>query len=487
MKKLFFFFLFSLVLNSVFAQNSGSPDNSIDNINCTCYTIVDDCSGNQLFLEGYVTLGCYFPGDRWKSYRDYPINSDGTVCIGIDDYCGDPSLCMGSGNWEVCDIDDCTIRVFQTVPINPMINGDILGYGNGNPGNSSAYGECYRLHSGPLNTIYTPSIFQLCSGDPAILTLPGMSIPAESGLCLTVTIKDLSGNLIANQSYDSGMTDGENVDITSLLTNIGDDTYIIEMRMGCCGGESTCSPNTYKYAYFRLRKGFSYQPLIAVFPLSGGTIHYETPTLVPNGPNVGNNVPVFIAFTGVNPQTSTPIAVTVTFSRKICGSEGDYLYVSSGTQTVNPGDPAFGGGFVLYDNSNCWCYKVEVKYSDGCSLGGVGQTKDVYYFRFGCEGLKKEKGDSELGGLIENRDIVDFDISIVENPIKDKLGFVWQGKNKDNSFELQIFDSSGRKVLSKKMKTIGNTMNMNFDVNPGIYFYKIYTRGKTFSGKIIKL
>lgn len=477
----FFSFIFLIIGNT---QTFVSPNNTVPDRSCNCFTIVDDCSGQQLFLEGFVVQSCKFDDEKYYHHQDIPINSDGTVCMDFDDNCVNDYLCMDAGNWEVCDIEACTIRVFQTVPIDPMINGQILGYGNGYPGWSSGSGRCYRIHHGELNSIYSPSTFQLCSGEEAILTLPGMSIPAGSGLCLTVSVKDLNGNLIASESYDSGMTNGEDVDITSLLVNVGSDIYKLEMRMGCCDASATCTPNTYKFAYFKLRKGFSYQPGLVRYPLNGGGGSFYTPSLVPTGPYVGS-APSFISFFGYNIQASAPTTINYIFSKKECGSEAEYTYVGGGSQTVNPGAPFFGGGIIETDNNRCWCYKVEVSYSDGCSLGGTGITTDTYYFRVGSTRCveKQEDLDKELG----LRDDSDFGISVTENPVNNELKLQWFGKNNDSSFNLEIFDTSGRSIITRKIANVGNETKMHLDVEPGIYFYRIDTNGKTFSGKIIKL
>ena len=73
---------------------------------------------------------------------------DGKFCPGkLLEGCRDPEICLNSGNWEVCDVKGCTIQLFQTIPTFPSINGTLLGYGYGTPGETGGIGACVgRVH-----------------------------------------------------------------------------------------------------------------------------------------------------------------------------------------------------------------------------------------------------------------------------------------------------------------------------------------------------
>lgn len=481
-------------------QDLISPNNDIDDPNCNCYEIVNSCTNQILEAEGFITVNCHFLGDRRKTRRSYKVE-DGKVCIGnIDErWCLSPTIRLDIGNWEVCNIDGCTIYAFQTLPENPTINGQNLGYGYNTPGgNGSAYGECYKIHSGALNTIWSPSVFQLCAGEEAILNIPGYD-PTDQ--CLHIRIKDLEGNTIAQETYTESnyptyntMVNGENINITDLLSNVGDDLYIIEMQVGCCsilssingidGAYPACTPNTYKYAYFKLRKGFTYTPYLSVYPFGGGAGSSFPLFSFPDGPNIGDDPKYFVGFQGLYPQTSEPITVFIKVTKKVCGSEDSPIHVAGWNQVVNPGDDAFAGGFVINNfGGACLCYTIEVKYSDGCSLGGAGMTVDKYYFK-SCpeDGIIFDEGD------LEKRNVEKSDFKLLENPIQyNELKFGWNGEDSDDSVDLQIFDSNGRLIKSEWINMSDHSISIPFDEKSGIYIYRATCQGENYTGKIIKI
>ena len=143
-----------------------------------------------------------------------------------------------------------------------------------------------------------------------------MSIPDSSGLCLTVNIKTTGGSLVATHNYGAGATNGNTVDLTNLFANTTNQTYIIEMIMGCCGGKSDCTVNTYKYAYITVEGQFSY----SLYGLSsklgpfGGGVHVSfTPSTSPHGPAVPYDL---ITITGYNVQNPQGIDLDMTLVRQ---------------------------------------------------------------------------------------------------------------------------------------------------------------------------
>jgi hypothetical protein len=477
------FFTFCLISN---AQKEVSMDNSVS-YDCECFTFVDACSGEELDIQGSVTLSCILEWDDRPWNRTYPI-VDGKLCIsGALEGCKDSRLCVNSGSWEVCDISGCEIELFQTLSTYPRINGDLIGYGWGTPGGTSGYTYCVgEVHSGPLNNIHGRDELALCPGDPVILQYSGLSIPDKSGLCLTVNIKTTSGSVVATDTYNSDDVTGNTVDLTSLFSGLDTEIYIIEFIMACCDGTETCTVNTYKYAYIELLGSFSYDPIMAAgfFP---DDVSFTPSTTFP-GTQLPANTPLppfllnQVNLIGFNVNATEDVDVSWSLDEIDCTTQSVSTNISSSSFTVEEGDPTFdtGSNLLISQASSCTCYKMSLSYFDICEDEDV--TTD-YFFKNGpnCPDFT---GDDDTKARSNNTG----NIKVIPNPVENEFSLEIDNAFIGNQGSLSIYNMSGTLVMRKEYDVLSNQVNLQFADNAsGIYVYKFKINDQVFTGKFVKM
>lgn len=474
------------------AQKEHVPtDNSIPSTSCECFTFVDDCSGKELDLTGSVTLSCdeIWDGKPWS--RDYTI-VDGKVCIkkAMSD-CKGPSLCLNSGNWEVCDITGCTVRVFQTLSNFPRINGDLIGYGWSVP-STGGIGACVgRIYAGGLNNIHGRDDLYICPGDPVELNYTGLSIPDDSGLCLFVDIKETNGTVIASQKYDSDDVTGSIVDLTSLFADpdVGQGIYIIDFRLTCCDSESpTCSVNTFKTAYIEIHGAFGYSPQVSAGFVPNNT--FFTPTSDFPGTQLPNDVPApplllnQLNLFGNNVNASEDISIDWSLDVVNCTNGAVLSNINSQSVDVEAGDDSFstGANLLIGNASACTCYRMTMTYFDRCE---DDEVTDTYFFKNGpnCPDFQTPDDDTKLRSSKGSN----FNIKVVPNPIQSDLSFTIDANLVGKAGKLQIQNTSGQIIQVESFNELSEVMMVSFDSPKGVYFYEMQVGNEKFSGKFVKM
>ncbi len=471
------------------AQKDIPSDNSIPSTSCECFTFEDACSGKPLDLTGSVTLYCdeIWDGKPWS--RDFPI-VNGEVCIKkwMSD-CKGASLCLNSGNWEVCDITGCTVEVFQTLSNYPYINGELIGYGPFVP-STGGLGACVgRIYAGGLNNIHGRDELFICPGDPVELNYDGLDIPDDSGLCLFVNIKTTDGTIVANDDFNSSDITGSTVDLTALFANLDPDIYIIEFRLTCCDSEvETCSVNTYKYAYIEIKGAFDYSPKVSAGFVPNET--FFTPTSDFPGTQLPNDVPApplllnQINLFGENVNATEDVDISWSLDVVNCTTEAVISNVNSETITVSPGDNSFatGSNLLIGNASACTCYRMTLTYLDRCEDADV---TDTYYFKNGpdCPEFQSPEDDTKL----RSSGSIDGSVKIVPNPVQSELGFTFDKELIGKSASLRIMDASGQVMHTSNFQSLSERVLVNFDALNGVYFYEMKLGDESFTGKFVKM
>lgn len=465
-----------------------SMDNSV-NVDCECFTFVDGCSGEELNLSGSVTLYCELESDGKPWSRTYPI-VDGKLCIKKAlEGCRDSRLCINSGSWEVCDISGCKIEVFQTLSTYPRINGELIGYGWGTPGGTSGYTYCVgEVHSGPLNNIHGRDELALCPGDPVILEYSGLSIPDQSGLCLTVNIKTPGGSIIESDKFGSGDVSGNTVDLTDLFSSLDAQIYIIEFIMSCCDDTEICTVNTYKYAYIELLGAFSYDP-----EMSAGFVPNQV-TFVPSsdfpGTQLPNNTPLppfllnQVNLIGTNVNASEDTDVDWSLDVINCDNQSIVSNQFTGSFTVGENDTNFdtGSNLLIANASECTCYKMSLSYFDRCK---DDTATEEYFFKNGpdCPDFTGEEDDDTK---VRSNNSGKF--KIVPNPIENEFSLQVDKAFIGESAVLNIYNLSGELILRKEYDVLNDQLPIQLNNNvSGVYVYKMQINGEIYTGKIIKM
>jgi hypothetical protein len=477
------------VLSYFFAINSYGQN--VPEIGCDCITFVDDCTGLPINLPGgTVTVYCDLGDGKLPLETVVSIGSDGRACIGTGKGCKNRSICLNAGNWEICKMTGCTARLFQTLARNPSINGVTLG-NYPLEGSTGGVTHCLgRVYSGPLNNINSRTKLLICPGDPVVLNLPGLSIPTNSGLCLTINLKSTDGTILIQQMTFAAGTMSGNVDLTSLFssgTNAGE-SYMLEFILSCCNGASTCTTNARKSVYIEVDGKFSYSPYSNA-GFAPNAISFVPPTS-PYGqllPTAVSPAPgIFInqlSLTGHSVQNPNGVSISYQLWETKCNtSDGDDVLLNSATQAAS--NPFTLGSFLLFStNSDCKCYKLNLTYNDGCS---DALTTDSYYYKQGnnCPNFKGDDDDETSSrSTFDNK----TEFQLKTNPTSENLTFNNISNIKMLPVEIMIFDSNGRSVSNYKYEYKEGEIQVPFDVSPGIYFYKIKCGIDEHSGKVIKI
>jgi polyhydroxybutyrate depolymerase len=65
-------------------------------------------------------------------------------------------------------------------------------------------------------------------------------------------------------------------------------------------------------------------------------------------------------------------------------------------------------------------------------------------------------------------------LTLYPNPAEDKINFSFTGINQNNSFDLALYDLSGREIVSKKVQFVNGNYTMPIEnINSGVYFARL--------------
>lgn len=488
-------FLAIILLLFTFSVQLIGQNNTNEIGSCSCLSFVSACSGEP------VTGISVKVSTRWceegTSSRTYAVDEGGRIC-GVQPTrgCIVSTVCVEGSDWEVCDVSGCTVSLKKTVSQYPYINGQLVGYGALSPGNSSAYKFCERIHTGDLNIPAGAEEIPLCPGEDVSLFIQDLSITESSGYCLTVNILNSSGSTtVASKTYDASEVSGSTVDVSALFSGLTPGTmYILEMIVSCCEGETKCTVNSRKFAYFTVIPPFSFEALAVDGLLPGPISTPFTPATSPDGTILNNSVifPPNLELAGytlslsslVNP---TGLPFTVTFFDTQCDANANNDVQIGGAQTL-PGQVGQSLPFtVVVPADGCDCYRVTLEYDDGC---GNAITKS-FYFRVGpdCTGFKGEDPDEGASErALQSGGMGSLDIQLRENPVREELIFdiLNEEAEGNHNYILEIFDVSGKIIVSQQLEKSSNQLSFPFTVDAGMYFYTIRYGKKVSTGKIVK-
>ena len=460
---------------------------------CDCLTFVSECSG-QIVPDIKAKLSYYWC-DGTSSSQIVPVGENGQLCgmEGTKGECPTVRMCIEDSDWEVCEILGCEVRLKKTLSQYPKINGQLIGYGANSPGNSSAYKNCERIHTGELNNPAGVEEILYCSGDEAILDIRDLSLAAGSGYCLTVNILRNKA-IVKTRVYNN--SNGSSVPITDLLAPLEPgEIYALEMIIACCNeNETDCTLNTRKIAYFKLLSPFSFTAMATDGAIPGPISLPFTPATSSNGTILENTFQIF-------PLPNIFSAYTLTLSDVInsIGAEVSYQLYYTRCNT-NPDDdfpfgtpgllPGIDGQafpvIVVNPVTDCDCYRLELVYKDGC---GEEESTSNYYFQVGADcipGIVEEDPSERKSGIqIPSSSLR---AKLKTNPIEDELIFdiFEQPSSATETILIKVFDISGQLITRKLVAAAAGQVTIPFDQGSGMYIYTIEADGELFTGKVVK-
>lgn len=452
---------------------------------CECMYFFHACTGEPAYMPGgQVTTRC---GSYATKCWDFEIPYDRHCYWQPCEL--DFRLGVRFKNWDVCGKsvqNSCHVYVTQYLPLNPHLNGQLLGNFPG------VWTEGVPLN---LNNYYSRTVLETCPGDQAILQLPDMFVPQESGLCLLINVRDESNSVVAQAVYDHSDIMGDQVDITNLFSSLGADIYNLEFILRCCDSEAALcvynGSNKYtKRVWIELSGEYSFSTNLSQGGGFSGCPLVSQP-LFPNplGPvynDPGTCGAINLSFYNIVNEENNDLKITV-FEIPNCDIGTAPTMVGTVTETLQDG-----GNFVIQvpsigSEDDCKCYRVDLEYETCGTL-----KNESYYYQVngsindcdndlgdfgGTQSLKT--GDSENG----------IHARVFPNPTSGDIQIEIQSveNNLENDWELSIFDNTGKLVNSSSVQILGNSSEkIHLELPPGIYFYYLHQQNHSFNGTFIK-
>lgn len=443
------------------------------------------CGGADApFPDAQISTNCFDNIQTWN------IVDDGDSFCWIDaGGCEDPdrSGCLLYKNWHFCPSGSGV--VFQTLPRNASINGMILGdYPLEAPVNNLEAPCIGLIYQDFNNSLASVTSIERCQGDPMMLKVPALELPAQYDGRLLVRINELANNSTAAFAYytAASINAEDEIDISSLFESLAPDLYVFELRLSCNGPPGGCAtdlPNRVKKTIIDVRgdlfiADYNYT-LLAPFGTNCNmptNYFYSVPDGVVIPYEYGCNSS--IRFQLDNIEYTGDQGIGVELLSRTCGTSDQW---SSITNASFSADAVASGNVILGSYSpeetpQCICYRLDVTYLEDC----VGEEGTVSrYFRI---------GESCSGGTTSaiNTSPLSSEFQLSPNPFSDFVVINWN-KNINASFQLAIYNSSGQIVEEREAISAGAT-SWRIDVNqkPGIYFYKITWEQGSQTGTLIK-
>ncbi len=516
LKSILFLILICLGTSKNYAQivtgTVHNPGNQLDYFCCSCYSIIDACSGERMksLAGAEFSVRCSSWWDERPHEVKVTVDQNGRICLPpLFKACsGTITACSEHGNWEICKVHNCAnpvagpnylpstetcrIYMYQTLTTNPRINGSLIGNGQSGNFGSSTFLCGRRSEFSGLNSYQSATPLKICPGDPVIFSMQGFSIPEESGMCLSVNIWE--GDVrVATASFNHEDTNGSSIDFGNLFNGLSPNiTYRIEFISHCCDrNNSTCTRNSRKFAYFRITQSLSFSEygrsgfepnttdfLVATSPpstlLQGGSI-------VP-GTNIKVNQ---FTLNGFNVDNSPNSTINWNLKERDCitgVTSGTNLL--AGSLTPQTGVPFDIGPILILATQDCQCYVLELQYRDECTGQQVSRK---YYFKEGVNCPSHAiVGDDDEAHFRANSNPSNERVKLVQNPITQELKWDVDDSLLSETITLSIFDTTGKEII--KMTNVGiEVLNgMPFNEKTGLYFYQIKIGSQLFTGKFIK-
>lgn len=131
---------------------------------------------------------------------------------------------------------------------------------------------------------------------------------------------------------------------------------------------------------------------------------------------------------------------------------------------------------------------IEPTSDGGCLLYAWLYNNPNGYHERDIRVIKVLRDDINLITSIETLEAPEPSAKVWPNPVKDKLFIALEQLNINQEIHLQICNSSGKKMIDRKLTGDGNTIKVNIStLKAGSYIYNVsLSNGQTFNGKFIK-
>ncbi|PHI21784.1 hypothetical protein CEQ90_00420 [Lewinellaceae bacterium SD302] len=482
-----FFKSFLFITLLTFFYGGGLNSQVIFNGDCIDFEF--NCTGNTASFPGaQVTTYC-----RGSQRVEDLTGNDDDFCWSDYIGCSDKrrGICLEYKNWHLCQ--DGSGSVYQSLPRNSSINGTVLGNYPLEPwsSNSSCVGRIYSTFN---NNINSATELNFCDGDPVTLKVPGLEIPDMSGQGLIIRLRDIFGGTVVQTTILNSLAlNGDEVDLTNFFTGVPNGTYTFEMVLSCTTGAGNCAqtPNIAKTSYIKLERDvftadMEYSVLGQIFqncPLPSGDLSPQ-----PDGVTIDYDPTChddyFLSLDNIVNSGGEDIEYSLL--RKVCSSSSDYESLGTGTLTAAEiASGATGIGVVPVNESDpeCYCYRLDLTYTDICNEGGFGTLSGYYKIGENCPDLVPEPG-GKINDQLGMSQTEAFDV--FPNPVDDHLMINWQEVS-TNQMEFIIFSSTGQIVRNVKVPIEAySSYRLDLDLPAGAYHYNIVWDTGTQSGTFIK-
>nr|MBS0037008.1 T9SS type A sorting domain-containing protein [Saprospiraceae bacterium] len=449
---------------------------------CECMYFVHACTGEPAYMAGgQVMTRCGSNSSKcWNFENPYDRHCYWPPCE------LDFQLAVRFKNWDVCgkpNSNSCTVYVTQYLPLNPHLNGQLLGNWPG----------VWTTAPLNLNNYQSRTVLETCPGDQAILTLPDMYVPQSSGLCLKVNIRDESGSVVAQAIYDHNDVMGDQVDITNLFSSLGADIYNLEFILRCCDSEAALcvynGSNKYtKRVWIEIAGEYSFSTNLSQGGGFTGCPLISAP-LSPNpfGPlydDVGDCDAVNLNFFNiVNPENSD-LEITI-FEIEDCDLQNQGLFIGSITETLPDG-----GSLILRvppfaSNNDCKCYRIDLEYETCGTLKMESYYYQVNGSNTACDNDLDGPGETEF---LKGNESGSINSEVYPNPAENELYIAIQTDLEDypENWDLQVFDLSGKQLMRSPLQFFGkNSEKIPINLPPGTYIYYLHADNHEINGTFI--
>ncbi len=324
---------------------------------------------------------------------------------------------------------------------------------------------CGDLNSFPLNITVTdnacPPGQRIESFQIQVIPAPRVAAPTNIILPVSAINENVPANTVVAQFQ---VTDPDLCDTHALSLVAGTGSTD--------NGDFTISPTG--FISINTVPDFETKPnyTIRVKAMDEGGLFYEK-TLSISVNDIDEIAPtLLITSSAANPTAVNPIPVTITFTENVTGFTASDVVISGGTISNFTGS-GLSYSFEIIPTAS-GLITVNIPAGVAMDAAGNGNTAAAL-FSITYNGPT---------GIHDNDAEFRFGLKVYPNPASGNFTVALQNTNKAG---LTILDLTGRKVLSKELKSVNGNVNETLEIkeSPGIYFLQINADGKQLTRKLI--